>query len=424
MKPLPTQFRPGRLHKAQKTVWRSAARFRVFVGGRRVGKTDLGLVEGVNRCARKPNQVAWWTSPIRDQARRVCRSIRPALLASGHIRDDDGTQDRLEFLNGSRLEFVTAKAGTHLRGEGLDFLILDEAQDLAPEIWQEILSPALTDKKGSALFLGTPSRIGTWWHATYTKGLGVNASYKSFTAPTSASPLIDPAEIERARLDLPDITFQREYLAQFTEAGEYSVFENLRVDDTLHLRKLGRASRSYCTGIDLARTTDFTVALSLLVPLDDSGPAQVEGAWRAKGWNWAEQHEVLSSHLRLFPGAAIIDATGVGDPVAERLRPFANRLHPVTFTLDLKDQLIRNLRVALSLDQIALPANFPPLLDELRAYEGHELAIGTKYSAPSGQHDDCVIALALAWHGLRLFHKDQRPGAAPSFGRRGAFFNP
>ena len=95
-----------------------------------------------------------------------------------------------------------------------------------------------------------------------------------------------------------------------------------------------------------------------------------------------------------------MDTTGVGDPIYDDLRRAWGHVEPVKFTAPAKVELIQRLIVAIEQRQVAWPAAWTTLTDELRRFEYALSPSGAiTYSAPAGYHDDCVIALALANRG-------------------------
>jgi len=102
--------------------------------------------------------------------------------------------------------------------------------------------------------------------------------------------------------------------------------------------------------------------------------------------------------------------TGVGDPVYEALRRAGVRAKAYPFTQRSKAALIDNLALMLEHRKLTLlrPEVWPEGIDELEAYEYSVTDGGTlKSGAPGGQHDDCVMALALAAWGVGF--KDPGP---------------
>jgi hypothetical protein len=141
-------------------------------------------------------------------------------------------------------------------------------------------------------------------------------------------------------------------------------------------------------GVDLAKSRDFTA----LVALDAQGRTCRFERWQRP---WEETMQRLEALIGDTP--ALIDSTGVGDPIVERLQ----REHPsVTgfkFTATSKQQVMEGLAVAVQRAQVTYPDG--PIVQELETFEYQYTRTGVRYSAPEGLHDDCVCALALAVRG-------------------------
>jgi len=100
---------------------------------------------------------------------------------------------------------------------------------------------------------------------------------------------------------------------------------------------------------------------------------------------------------------AVVDATGLGDPIFDDLRRVGVHARAFKFTNSSKKELIDRLCVVIEQRLITFP-DIIELIDELKTY-AYELttARNIKYSAPEGMHDDCVISLGLAVWGCRNF---------------------
>ena len=130
--------------------------------------------------------------------------------------------DRLVRLpGGGEVVVRSADNPDSLRGEGLDFVVMDECAFMAAEAWPEAIRPALADRRGRALFISTP-KGRNWFYDLWLRGVDPNEpEWASWQLPTSANPYIRPEEIEAARASLPDRTFRQEFLAEFlAETGE------------------------------------------------------------------------------------------------------------------------------------------------------------------------------------------------------------
>jgi|TARA_R100000278_G_C5470572_1_gene164317 hypothetical protein len=202
------------LTNAQKTVISDETRFRVLISGRRFGKTYLAISE-LARFARFPNKKVWYVAPTYRQAKSICWSeLKQRLDKVNWISKINNSDLSIELVNGSTIALRGADNEQSLRGIGLDFLCMDEFADIHPSAWFEVLRPTLSDKLGSALFCGTPRGFGNWAYDLYSKGLA-DKEWKSFQFSTLDGEQVSEKEIDQAKDDLDERTFQQEYLASF-----------------------------------------------------------------------------------------------------------------------------------------------------------------------------------------------------------------
>ena len=131
-------------------------RFVVVVAHRRLGKTVAALNQLLHaslQCDKQDPRFAY-IAPTYGQAKRVawdylCNFTRP-LKAEANI-----SELRVDFY-GRRIQLYGSDNPDSLRGQYFDGVILDEIGDQNPKIWNEIIRPALADRMGWAVFLGTP----------------------------------------------------------------------------------------------------------------------------------------------------------------------------------------------------------------------------------------------------------------------------
>src|SRR5262249_38311281 len=126
----------------------------------------------------------------------------------------------------SEIRAKSADNPVSLLGEGLDWLIVDEASRLRPDIWQAHLSQRLVDKKGWAMLISTPPRQGCFYEL-FRAGRGTGPDTKSWNFPSWTNPTLDRDLIEQERLRLPERVFRQEYGAEFIE-GAGAVFRFVR----------------------------------------------------------------------------------------------------------------------------------------------------------------------------------------------------
>ena len=146
-------------HPGQAEVHNTDARFKILAAGRRWGKTRLG----VNECLDVASQGgrAWWVSPSYKTSEVGWRPLR---RLGGKIGAEVRKVDRMVNLpGGGSVQVRSADDPDSLRGEGLDFVVLDEIAFMKEEAWTEALRPALSDRQGKALFISTPKGHNWFW---------------------------------------------------------------------------------------------------------------------------------------------------------------------------------------------------------------------------------------------------------------------
>ena len=335
---------------------------------------------------------AWWVAPSYNVAAVGWRQLRGLGLQIEGAKISE-VDRKVEFPGGGWYQVRSADDPDSLRGDGLNRLVMDECSFVAEKAWTEALRPALSDRKGDALFISTPKGQNWFWRM-WIKGQEGGAEWQSWSFPSVANPFLDPNEVESARGDIPERVYEQEYLAKFLEdAG--GVFRKVR--DAVDLGRVQpdapRPNDRYVIGVDLARVEDFTVVTVL------DGRRRQCYHERFNQISWERQIESIKAVARKFPGAVVVDSTGVGDPICEALKRSQVRVVPYHLSNQSKESAID--RLALLLEQGAIRLmDVPAQTNELLAYQ-YELtpSRNVRMNAPQGMHDDCVIALALAAWG-------------------------
>jgi predicted phage terminase large subunit-like protein len=206
------------LHEAQQTVKDDEARWKILCAGRRFGKSRLG----VQLCLEQAldGGRVWWVAPTFAIARVGWRDV---VAAASEFPKEAGVNIKLgdmevTFPSGGSISVKSADNPQRLRGEGLNYLVMDEAAFVREETWTEVLRPTLTENKGSALFISTPIGMDNWFYHLWEKA-DTAEDWARFQYPTVSNPIIDPAEVESAREDLGELVFAQEYLAEFISEG-------------------------------------------------------------------------------------------------------------------------------------------------------------------------------------------------------------
>lgn len=205
------------LHPKQMEVYRSQARFRVVVAGRRWGKTALSRVLIITR-ARKPKQKIWYVAPTYRMAKQIMWVDLLGAIPKKWIKKINETTLTITLVNKTRIELKGADKPDSLRGVGIHFLVLDEFQDISEETWNQVLRPTLADTGGHAIFIGTPkayNQLYKLYRHGQDKRMVLAKQWESWQFPTITSPFIPVSEIEAARADMDEKSFRQEFEASF-----------------------------------------------------------------------------------------------------------------------------------------------------------------------------------------------------------------
>ena len=292
----------------------------------------------------------------------------------------------------------------NLRGEGLDLVVLDEAAFMHPRVWSEVVRPMLVTTRGSAIFLSTPFGRN-WFYDLYRIGLDPEQyEWQSFHQPTRSNPLISAEELEGIRRITSSHVWQTEYEASFSDdSGQ--VFRGIREAVVAQSSDRPQAGHHYVAGIDWGRENDYTVIIIM-----DATTRQVVAMDRFNQIGWSLQRGRLQVMVeRWKPDVVWAEANSIGTVNIEALQQDGLPMRAFMTTARSKAPLIESLALGIERRDIGL-LDEPILLGELASYGLERLpGGGYRYSAPSGSHDDTVIATALAWYGV------ENGGASLSF---------
>jgi phage FluMu gp28-like protein len=363
--------------------------------GRRWGKSACGIREASDVAI--AGQPVGWFAPTYKLALEAWRELVERLAPiTARMNEQD---KRLELVTGGVIEVWTLDTPDAARGRKYALVVIDEAgiaRDLL-EVWQAAIRPTLVDLRGRALILGTPKGRRHGFVVLFNRGLGEDADWASFRASTLENPYIPADEVEAARRELPPEVFAQEFEGIPTDDGANPFgLEAIKAS-------IGALSDQPVVvyGVDLARSMDFTV----LVGFDAYRRIAFLDRWQAP---WAVTKARIRGKVGQTP--IVADATGVGDAIVADLQGMGVNVTPHVFTQSSKLRLMQRLVAAFQGKELTLPDTEDSrwLVSEMEAFEFTYTATGVRYEAPSGFHDDGVMAVALALYGW-----DRVQGAVP-----------
>ena len=388
-----TEIKLDELHPAQSQIIEDSARFKVLSCGRRFGKTTVAI-DLLSEHLLDGHTVAYF-APTYRMTKEVWEEMKGRF---GPLTRRLSEHDfRMELYNGGVLDCwsLHGVAAETVRGRKYHLAVIDEAAIVADaSIWQAAIRPLLTDHKGAALFCSTPKGRNWFWNLFVQ---GQDAKFKdwqSWQFPTTANPHIDAQEVADAQRELPERVFKQEYLAQFLEDGG-TVFRNLtRVCVAQQEHEPVPAGR-YVFGVDWGKQNDFTC-----ISVIDSQRNQQVYLDRFNQISWEiQRNRLISLYQRFKPYYIFAEANSIGEPNIEALLAEGLPVQSFYTTQKSKSELIEKLVLAIEKEEVSLLSD-AVLINELQSYQMSRLANGGwRYGAPSGAHDDTVIATALSWYG-------------------------
>jgi len=300
-----------KLHDKQREVFDDNHRFKIVAAGRRFGKSRLAAWLLLIEALQSTSKDVFYVAPTYQQARDILWGLLKEL---GHevIKSAHENTSVLTLVNNRKIYLKGADRPDTLRGVGLCFCVIDEYADIKPNVWEQILRPALADVQGKALFIGTPKGRNHFYDLyKYAEG-NKDEEWTSFHYSSYDNPLIPASEIDAAKRSMSSFAFRQEFLASF-EAASRDIFKEEWIKYDEEEPKEGR----YFIAVDLAGFVKVDkMASAKNKQLDETAISIVkvneEGWWVAEikhgRWDIKETcSQIMSAVLHYEPTAVGIE---------------------------------------------------------------------------------------------------------------------
>lgn len=390
-------------HNKQKDLHRACVDPSIFfitvIAGRQGGKSMSALNQAVYWALKDNGSVVYWVSPTVSQVNKIYKEILNGLANTPFLKSNKGSVGDTEIVltNGSVIKFRSAAQEDSLRGESVNYMILDEAAFMKQSTYQEILLPML-NVAGKKLLVVTTPKSKNWVYYQYQKGINKTKGYKSFKFTSMDNPYSNQEVIEAARISLPKEIFEQEYLAEFVDGA--SVFKNINELATIKLIDKPKNGDRYFSGIDLALKSDYTL-ISIM-----NQDAEVVFFDRFNNVTAPQLKERLIKTLNLFkPYKTMIELNNLGQSIYDDLKYTHKIPNLVGFntTSKSKPEIINQLIHAFGNSKLKI-LDDEIYKDELKAFAMSITKTGSiKYEAPNGLNDDIPMSLAITWKCYNQF---------------------
>lgn len=386
------KYRRPRMYAKQEAALFSAKRFMCIEASTKAGKTTGALFWLTERASLSPGpgRYFWWVAPSSRQSRIAYNRFKLYNAATnGKLWRGVDSRAEIHLANGNVIQFLTAEDPDLLYGEDVWAFVLDEASRARREAWLSLYS-TMTKTRGQGRLIGNVRGRKNFFYELARRGEGEDPDfgYALLTAYDAVEGgVLDQEAVDNAKRDLTEDQFKELFLGIPSDDGG-NPFGQKHID-AVKAPLTGKPV--VCWGADLGKKLDWTVLLGLDADCKVAALHRFQKPWA----------ETMRDCRRILKAPSVMDATGVGDPIVELLQrpdgadPAIANLRGFQITGASKQPLLERLAVRIQDRTTSVPIGVYGAT-EYEAFEYEVTRTHTRYAAPEGQHDDVVLAHALA----------------------------
>ena len=307
-------------------------RFSVLVAHRRMGKTVLAVNHLIKQAIVAPMSRSSFAylAPFRNQAKQIAWEYLRHYTAPIPYLDVNKSELSITLPNSSKIQIFGADNPDSLRGAYFDGVVMDEVAQMKPEVWGEIIRPALADRGGWAVFIGTPKGVNLF-SAMYEKALQLesegDSEWKAMLYSVEQTGVIPSKELESLRKEMSENEFRQEFLCDFNAAADDAL---ISIDDVRAAAARCYTEKDYAfapvvLGVDVARFGSDATVIFRRQGLVAFPPTVIR-----KTNNMIVADRIAREIQEHRPQSVFIDA-GQGQGVIDRLRQMGNSVVEVPF---------------------------------------------------------------------------------------------
>lgn len=220
------------LSRWQTRVWDDPTRYIVINCGRRAGKSFLVAPRMLQYATEHVKSTVWYVAPNYKQAKQIMWTMLRDVIPQHAIAKKNETELTIHLKNGSQIMLKGAEDPDSLRGVRIDFCVFDECAfiDKWDDVWK-VIRPTLVDSKADVWFISTPNGFNHFKDMAER----VDEDWRYYHFTSYDNPFIDPNELDKARLEMDDDSFEQEFMGEFRKMSGL-IYKNFNRD--VHMVKV------------------------------------------------------------------------------------------------------------------------------------------------------------------------------------------
>lgn len=380
---------------AQQAIFDDPHKFKIAVKGRRFGLTKGAANDFILCALNRSFKKGLWVDTVNSNIERyVERYFIPKINKLPQNLWKWRKQQKILELVDSYIDFRSIDNPENLEGFGYDKAFLNEAGIILKNeyLWNNAIKPMFWDfPEVKVVIGGTPKGKGVFSELAARGNDPDQTNYKTFHYTSFDSPFAHiHTAIKEDMASMPELVIKQEIYAEFLE-DTGTVFRGIK-DIATATPEPPKPGHDYVMGVDLAKVQDYTV-ISIFDMEDNNQVYQA----RFNKLDWTFQKTKIIATAKHYNDALVmLDATGVGDPIADDLIRAGVAVEPYKFTNETKKQLIEKLSIWVEQRNFRI-INLKETIAEFNNFTYDISSSGRiMYNAPAGFHDDIVCSIGLA----------------------------
>ncbi len=365
--------------------------------GRQWGKSFYGKFSMMDWLLTDKGAIGGWITPYSKQATKVFKEIKDEF--QGVITKSNSIEGYIEFVNGSKLNFLSAESYTSIRGYTFDYVVVDEAAFIRDEAWS-VMIPTWSIKAKKVVFISTPNGKNKFY-GYYQKGLEEDPRWCSYHAMTGDNPYFPQDDLREAKVLLPKALYEQEYEGAFVETGG-EVFVGIDRNAILTKWEDPNPLMRYVFSIDTAVKSDKSVLA--IGNLSTNTIAYIKTSYEQ---NYPDIFAEFIAELSKWNiSGGYIETNGIGQAMFDTVSRQYPKAEGFVMSQKSKQEIVTLSRTMLQQGLIKIPSKelYPSLFNQLSDYEVRVSSNGLhSYSHPKGGNDDDVDAFTMLMKAMRDF---------------------